>query len=96
MGRRALQSIPVEKESERLAIWNALLRIEVLFGSPESTEKLYKEALITNDHYKISEIMANIYESENKYQVRFLKFLSSVIFASNSFLNKITGKWKNR
>lgn len=69
VARRALQVISTQEEEERLNIWTVLLRLEVLYGSPETVATVYKEALTTCDHLKIHLAMAMVYTEANKIKV---------------------------
>lgn len=66
VARRALQVINTQEEEERLNIWTVLLRLEVLYGTPETVAGAYKEALATSDHLKIHLAMAMVYTEANK------------------------------
>ncbi|XP_045137671.1 protein RRP5 homolog [Portunus trituberculatus] len=66
VAHRALQVISTQEEEERLNIWTVLLRLEVLYGSPETVAEVYKEALTTSDHLKIHLAMAMVYAEANK------------------------------
>ena len=70
LAQRALQVINTQEEEERLNIWTVLLRLEVLYGNPESVAEAYKEALATNDQLKIHLAMAMVYTESNKIKVR--------------------------
>ncbi|XP_050706071.1 protein RRP5 homolog isoform X3 [Eriocheir sinensis] len=66
VARRALQVMDAQEEEERLNVWTVLLRLEVLYGGPESVAEAYREALATNDQLKVHLAMAMVYaESEN-------------------------------
>lgn len=69
VARRALQVINTQEEEERLNVWTVLLRLEVLYGSPESVAKAYQEALATNDQLKVHLAMAMVYAESNKFKV---------------------------
>ncbi|KAL7646848.1 UNVERIFIED_CONTAM: hypothetical protein RMT77_002104 [Armadillidium vulgare] len=63
---RALATIPPTKEEDRLALWNVSLRLEVMYGTKESLQNSFKEALSRNDELKIYNIMIDIYLNANK------------------------------
>lgn len=49
LGRRALERIAFREEDEKLNVWMALINLELSFGSPESADKVFKEAAQYND-----------------------------------------------
>lgn len=66
VAQRALQLIDVQEFEERINIWTVVLRLEVLYGTEESTETAFREALATNDPLKIYVAMAMVYAESNK------------------------------
>jgi rRNA biogenesis protein RRP5 len=49
LGRRALDRIAFREEDEKLNVWMALVNLELGFGTPESADKVFKEAVQFND-----------------------------------------------
>jgi rRNA biogenesis protein RRP5 len=49
VGRKALARINFREEEEKLNVWMALVNLEIGFGTPESTDKVFKEAVAHND-----------------------------------------------
>jgi tetratricopeptide (TPR) repeat protein len=49
IGRRALTTIAFREEEEKLNVWMALINLENAHGTPESFDKLFKEAAQYND-----------------------------------------------
>ncbi|RXK36068.1 hypothetical protein M231_06662 [Tremella mesenterica] len=49
IGREALEKITYREEGEKLNVWMALINLELGFGTEESTEKVFKEAVQYND-----------------------------------------------
>lgn len=49
IGRQALERIAFREEEEKLNVWMALINLEIGFGTDESTEKVFKEAVQYND-----------------------------------------------
>lgn len=66
VARRALQVMDAQEEEERLNVWTVLLRLEVLYGGPESVAEAYREALATNDQLKVHLAMAMVYAESDK------------------------------
>ncbi len=48
-GRLALDKIAYREEDEKLNVWMALINLELSFGTEESAEKVFKEAVQFND-----------------------------------------------
>lgn len=66
IGRRALDTIAFREEEEKLNIWLALLNLENAHGSPESFDKLFKEAAQYNDAKTVYLRAATILAQSNK------------------------------
>ncbi|BEI83320.1 hypothetical protein CcaverHIS002_0311880 [Cutaneotrichosporon cavernicola] len=49
LGRRALDRIAFREEGEKLNVWMALVNLELGFGTPESADKVFREAVQFND-----------------------------------------------
>jgi rRNA biogenesis protein RRP5 len=49
VGRQALERINFREEEEKLNVWMALVNLELGFGTAESTDKVFKEAVAHND-----------------------------------------------
>ncbi|CAK9780409.1 hypothetical protein CC85DRAFT_256901 [Cutaneotrichosporon oleaginosum] len=49
LGRRALDRIAFREEEEKLNVWMALVNLELGFGTAESADKVFKEAVQFND-----------------------------------------------
>jgi rRNA biogenesis protein RRP5 len=49
IGRQALDRIAFREEGEKLNVWMALVNLELGFGTPESTDKVLKQAAQYND-----------------------------------------------
>lgn len=49
LGRRALERIAFREEGEKLNVWMALANLELSFGTPESADKVFREAVQYND-----------------------------------------------
>ncbi|XP_011176334.3 protein RRP5 homolog [Solenopsis invicta] len=53
VARRAIKTINFREENERLNIWNAWLNLESRYGTAESPNDVFQEAVRTNDAYKV-------------------------------------------
>lgn len=61
IGQKALKTIDVREQQERLNIWVALLNMELRFGSKDAFNELLKEALLVNEPFKVYSICLKIY-----------------------------------
>jgi rRNA biogenesis protein RRP5 len=66
VGQRALKTISFREEQERLNIWIALLNLENNFGTDQTVEDTFKEAVQYMDSTTIHLKLANIYARSNK------------------------------
>lgn len=81
VAEKALNTIAREKEAERLNVWIAYLNLENLFGNKESYDKVFDEAIRTNDPLKVyleavdmlaqSEKLAEMEEKVQKMRMKF-------------------------
>lgn len=83
IGRRALESIAYREEEEKLNVWIALLNLENMHGTPQSLDKLFKEAVQYNDAKTVHLRMAAILERTEKSDVSYHLFLSLTLCSSN-------------
>jgi len=70
VAERAIQTISVREETERLNVWIAFINLEVVYGSDESAEKVFRQACQSNDEQEIHERVASIYIQSGKNEVR--------------------------
>ena len=61
LAERALKTINIQEESEKLNIWIGLLNLENTYGSDESLEAVFKRACQYNDSLGIHERLISIY-----------------------------------
>lgn len=61
IGRNAIEKIAYREEEEKLNVWMALVNLEIGFGTEESREKVFKEAVQYNDariiHFRYAEAL---------------------------------------
>ncbi|XP_054723567.1 protein RRP5 homolog [Uloborus diversus] len=73
IAKRALQTINFREDGEKLNVWKALLNLENHYGTDESIDKIFKEALIYNDqkkiYYHIMDILIAAKKSEKLEEV---------------------------
>lgn len=66
VARRALSCIDFREEQEKLNVWTALLNLEHLYGTQDSLDSVFKEALQFNEPLKVYMHLAQIYVESNK------------------------------
>lgn len=68
IGKRALKAISFREESERLNIWVALLNLENSFGTDETLDETFKEAVQYADAKTICQKLVHIYIQSEKFE----------------------------
>ena len=68
-GRRALQTINLREDQERLNVWVALLNLENSYGPEQTLDIVFKEAARANDSKTIHLRLASILEDTQKIEV---------------------------
>ena len=61
IAERALKTIHIREENEKMNVWIALLNLENTYGSDESLEEVFKRACQYNDSQEIHERLISIY-----------------------------------
>ncbi|KAF2104800.1 nucleic acid-binding protein [Rhizodiscina lignyota] len=67
IAERALKTIHIREEDEKLNVWVALLNLENAYGSDETVEEVFKRACQYNDAQEIHERLASIYIDSGKH-----------------------------
>ncbi|ERT01232.1 hypothetical protein HMPREF1624_02474 [Sporothrix schenckii ATCC 58251] len=65
---RAIKTINVREETERLNVWIAYLNLEVAYGTDETAEEVFKRACQYNDQREVFERTASIYIQSGKHE----------------------------
>lgn len=68
IAQKALKTIDMREDQERLNIWVALLNMELRFGSKDAFDDAFKEALRVNEPFKIYSICLKIYADTKRVQ----------------------------
>lgn len=68
---RAIKTINVREETERLNVWIAYLNLEVVYGTDETADEVFKRACQYNDQREVFERTASIYIQSGKHEVCF-------------------------
>ena len=69
IGQQALSKISYREEEEKLNVWMALVNLELGFGSEESAEKVFKEAVQYNDARTVYFRYADTLQAAGKQEV---------------------------
>ncbi len=69
VAERAIKSINIREETEKLNVWIALLNLENAYGSDETVEEVFKRACQYNDAQEIHERLTSIYIQSGKHEV---------------------------
>lgn len=78
VAKQAIKTINFREENERLNVWNAWLNLESRFGTPESLNDVFREAMQTNDAFKICTHMLTVHADANR-KVELEKLISTMI-----------------
>ena len=70
VAERAIRTINMREEAEKMNIWIALLNLENAYGSDDTTEEVFKRACQYNDAFEIHERLTSIYIQSGKHTVR--------------------------
>jgi rRNA biogenesis protein RRP5 len=73
VAERAIKTIHIRDDSAKKAVWNALLNLEVEFGSDETVQEAFSQACQYSDAQEMHESLASIYIKSNKYSVSILQ-----------------------
>lgn len=74
IANRALRTITMGQDSEKLNVWIALLNLENTYGNDDSLEEVFKRACEYNDPQEIYERMISIYIQSGKNEVCLMSF----------------------
>ncbi len=70
VAERAIKTINIREETEKMNVWIALLNLENVYGSDETVEEVFKRACQYNDAQEIHERLTSIYIQSGKHEVR--------------------------
>ncbi|POR34702.1 rRNA biogenesis protein rrp5 [Tolypocladium paradoxum] len=66
VAERAIKSINIREETEKLNVWVAYLNLEVAYGSKQTIEDVFKRACQYSDEQEVHERLASIYIQSEK------------------------------
>jgi rRNA biogenesis protein RRP5 len=69
VAERAIKTIGIKEETEKLNVWIAYLNLEVAYGTDETVEEVFKRACTYNDDQEVHERLASIYIQSGKHKV---------------------------
>ncbi|XP_076167396.1 ribosomal RNA Processing 5 [Ptiloglossa arizonensis] len=78
VARRATKMINFREENERLNVWNAWLNLESKFGTLESLNNVFQEAVRTNDSLKVYTHMLTVHIEAGR-QIELEKIITTMI-----------------
>ncbi|KAG9236582.1 putative rRNA biogenesis protein rrp5 [Amylocarpus encephaloides] len=67
VAERAIKTINIREETEKMNVWIALINLEAAYGSEESVDEVFKRACQYNDPQEIHERLASIYIQSGKH-----------------------------
>lgn len=68
IAQRAIKSVSMSNDADKLNIWIAYMNMESQFGTQESLEQVVKQALEVNDRQKVYLQLISIYKQSDKFQ----------------------------
>lgn len=68
VAERAIKTINIKEETEKLNVWIAYLNLEVAYGTEETVEDVFKRACTYNDDQEVHERLASIYIQSGKHK----------------------------
>jgi rRNA biogenesis protein RRP5 len=68
VAERAIKTINIKEETEKLNVWIAYLNLEVAYGTDETVEEVFKRACTYNDDQEVHERLASIYIQSGKHK----------------------------
>ncbi|KAF4903433.1 rRNA biogenesis protein rrp5 [Colletotrichum fructicola] len=91
IAERAIKTINIREQTEKLNVWIAYLNLEVAYGTKTSTDEVFKRACQYNDEQEVHERLASIYIQSGKLKQADDVFQSLV----NKFKSKSPDVWVN-
>ena len=84
IAERALRTITIGQDAEKLNIWVALLNLENTYGDDETLEDVFKRACQYNDTQEVYERMTSIYIQSGKTEVRISPYTCLITTCAHS------------
>ncbi|PKS13259.1 hypothetical protein jhhlp_000030 [Lomentospora prolificans] len=70
IAERALKTINIREQTEKLNVWIAYLNLEMVYGTKETLDEMFKRACQYNDEQEVYERVISIYIRTGKHKVR--------------------------
>lgn len=71
IAERAIRTIGIREESDKMNVWVAMLNLENTYGNGESVDDVFKRACQYNDAQEIHERLTSIYIQSGKHEVSY-------------------------
>jgi len=84
VAERAVRTISMREETEKMNVWIAMLNLENTYGDDESVEKVFKRGCEYNDAQEIHERLTSIWIQSGKHEV------SGAIFIYSPSANEVS------
>ncbi|KAH8880404.1 nucleic acid-binding protein [Thozetella sp. PMI_491] len=68
VAERAIKTINIREEAEKVNVWIAYLNLEIAYGTDEAVEEVFKRACSYNDEQEIHERLTSIYIQSDKHK----------------------------
>ncbi|KAK4106327.1 nucleic acid-binding protein [Parathielavia hyrcaniae] len=68
VAERAIKTINIKEETDKLNVWIAYLNLEVAYGTEETVDEVFKRACTYNDDQEVHERLASIYIQSGKHK----------------------------
>jgi len=78
IARRAIKTINFREENERMNVWNAWMNLESRYGTRESLNDVFQEAVRTNDAFKVYVHMLTVHVDAGR-EAELNKLINSMI-----------------
>ena len=79
VAQRAFEAINFREEQERLNVWTALLNLENIYGTEQTIQETFKDAVRRNDAKTVYLGLATIFERSEKFDVGGFGFLKRLL-----------------
>ena len=90
IAERALRTINIRQQDEKVNVWVALLNLENTYGTEESLDEIFKRACQHCDGLDMSERLISIYIQSGQYEVKHSFLSLQMLVISNSPIKPVT------
>jgi rRNA biogenesis protein RRP5 len=89
IAERALESINIREQTEKLNVWIAYLNLEVAYGTKTRVDEVFAKACLSNDKQEVYERLASIYIQSGKHKASRPPFLLTACSIPMLFLHLV-------